>query len=193
MAIQTRVNLRNAFTQGRRPKQQEFWDWLDSFYHKTEDVIKTGGWQFRSFFKDLRAEGKAITTGGFSIIEIPPGVTKIKKIRVTGRGTGFPFNITTSLVYACDKLIPALNGVASTGNPFPLNFFLYPIMGLGSNPAASFVINSPVAAFGQTFDFATIPKDVTMDFTEARLLMLTIVTTGTFGANDYVYYGLEYE
>src|SRR5215204_2034504 len=193
MAIKLRGDLKNLFLTGRRPKQQDFHDWLESFYHKTEDPIKAGGWQYRSFLKDLRAEGKAIpTTGGFSIIEIPLNVTKVKKIRVTGKGTGFPFTITTSLIYACDKLIPALNGAASTGNPFPLNFFLYPIMGAGANPAASFVINSPAAAFGQTFDFSTIPKDVTMDFVEARFFMLTIITTGTFAANDFVYYGLEY-
>ena len=196
MPIKSRADLNISFTQGKRPKQQEFWDWQDSYYHKGEDTIKVGGWHSRSFLKDLRADGKAITNGGFSIIEIPVGVTRLKSIYVTGRGTGAPFTITTSLVYACDKLIPPLNGAASAGNPFPTNFFLYPIIGLGSNPAATYVINSATANFGPgllPFDITAIPKNVVMEFVQWRFLMLTIATSGTFTAADYVYCGLEYE
>ncbi|HET6994616.1 MAG TPA: hypothetical protein VFI06_06525 [Chitinophagaceae bacterium] len=196
MPIKSRADLNNSFTQGKRPKQQEFWDWQDSFYHKGEDTIKIGGWQSRSFLKDLRADGKPIASGGFSIIEIPVGVKKLKSIFVTGRGTGAPFTITTSLVYACDLPIPALNGAPSSGNPFPNNFFLYPIIGLGANPAASYVINAAAPVFGMglpPFDITAIPKDVVMEFKQWRFLMLTITTSGSFGAADFVYCGLEYE
>ena len=192
MAIKSRADLKISFTQGRRPKQQEFWDWQESFYHKTEDPIKIGGWQSRSFLKDLRADGKSPTTGGFSIIDIPPSVTKLKKFSITGRGTGAPFTISTALVYACDKSIPPMNPVASGGVPYPTSFFLYPIIGAGSNPPLAINIVSPAAAFSQTLDIAAV-RDVTLDFTIARFFTLTIQTTGTFGANDYVYYSFEYE
>jgi hypothetical protein len=194
MAIKSRGSLQGFFTTGQRPKQQEFWDWLDSFYHKIEDPIKVGGWQVRSFLKDLRAEGTALTTGGFTMLEIPVSVTRLKRIRVFGKGTGFPFNITTSLVYFSDKLIPALNGVPSSGIPMGSGFFEYPIIGLGSNPAASFVISSPLGTFDALFDFSIIPKDVILDFIQVRNLQLTIKTSGTFTTGtDFVYCGLEYE
>lgn len=38
MAQQTRSNLKNLFQTGDKPTQQNFADWLDSFYHK-EDTI----------------------------------------------------------------------------------------------------------------------------------------------------------
>src|SRR5450759_2748143 len=118
MAIKSRADLKVSFTQGRRPKQQEFWDWQESYYHKTEDAIKVGGWQFKSFLKELRAEGTAITTGGFCILDIPFGVSKLKSVRVMGKATPnvASFTITTSLSYFSDKLVPSLNGVPATGN-----------------------------------------------------------------------------
>ena len=200
MAIQPRGFLRTQFTQGRRPKQQDFWDWLDSFYHKGEDTIKTAGWQFRSFFKDLRAEGVAITTGGVTVVDIPSGATRLKKIRVLGKGTPSPapFTITTSLVYYSDKNVPGLNGVPSSGNPFPTNFFAHFLLGFSSVPPATFTIVTPGPQFDGTFDFASIPKDVFMDFIQARFLVLTIrITSGSFPNTaldpSYVYYGLEFE
>jgi hypothetical protein len=209
MAIKSRADLKISFTKGRRPKQQEFWDWQESYYHKTEDPIKIGGWQFRSFFKDMRAEGITITTngvgsttGGSSAIDIPMGVTRLKRIRVMGRGTpavaATPFTITTSLVYFSDKNLPALNGVVSTGNPFPTTMFAHFLLGINSIPLTNFTINTVGPQFDGIFDFATIPKDVFMDFTQARSLVLTIrITNGTFPNTavdpSYIYCGLEYE
>lgn len=194
MAIKSRADLKISFTQGRRPKQQEFWDWQESYYHKTEDTIQLGGSQSRSFLKDLRADGKAPAQGGFSIIDIPLSVTKLKKFSISGKATGAPFIITVGLVYACDKSIAAMNPVPSNGTVFPTNFFLYPILGLGSNPPIPVTINSATPAFSQMVDIAAI-RDVTMDFTQARFfqLSITIPLPATFGPNDYVYYGLEFE
>jgi hypothetical protein len=197
MAIKSRADLKVSFTQGRRPKQQEFWDWQESYYHKTEDPITIAGWQFKSFLKELRAEGTAITSGGFSILDIPFGVTKLKAVRVMGRATtgGPQFSITTSLTYFSDKLVASLNGVPATGNPMPATFFAHFLLGTGSVPPATFKITTPGPAFDGTFDFSTIPKDIPLDFTSARFLMLTIkITTGSFVAgSDNLYYGLQYE
>ncbi len=200
MAIKSRGDLKNKFLTGLRPKQQDFHDWLESFYHKVEDPIKLAGWQFRSFFKDLRAEGTAITTGGSSVIDIPAGATRLKRIRVLGRGTPAPapFTITTSLVYFSDKNIPALNGVPSIGNPFPTTFFAHFLLGISSVPLTNFTIVTAGPQFDGTFDFATIPKDVFMDFIQARFLVLTIrITSGSFPNTaadpSYVYYGFEFE
>lgn len=197
MAIKSRADLKISFTQGRRPKQQEFWDWQDSFYHKTEDPIKTAGWQFKSFLKELRAEGTAITNGGTTILEIPFGVSKLKAVRVFGKATpgGAQFTIKISLAYFSDKLVPSLNGVPATGNPMPASFFGHPLLGTGTAPAVNFKITTAGPSFDGTFEFSTIPKDVILDYTAARFLMLTInITTGTFVAgSDNLYYGLQFE
>ncbi len=37
MAIRERNNLKTWFQTGNYPTQDQFWDWLDSFVHKTED------------------------------------------------------------------------------------------------------------------------------------------------------------
>ncbi|KAA2244560.1 hypothetical protein F0L74_00870 [Chitinophaga agrisoli] len=39
MAIRERNNLKNWFQTGKYPTQDQFWDWLDSFVHKTEDKL----------------------------------------------------------------------------------------------------------------------------------------------------------
>ena len=41
MAKQTIAYLKNLFTTGKRPTQQHFWDWLDSFVHKDDQVTAT--------------------------------------------------------------------------------------------------------------------------------------------------------
>jgi len=40
MAQQTRNQLKQWYITGAYPTQQQFWDWLDSFWHKTEDAIQ---------------------------------------------------------------------------------------------------------------------------------------------------------
>lgn len=40
MAIRERNNLKNWFLTGNYPIQEQCWDWLDSFVHKTEDQIE---------------------------------------------------------------------------------------------------------------------------------------------------------
>lgn len=202
MAIKSRVDLKASFTKGKRPKEQEFWDWQESYYHKVEDPIKVGGWQFRSFFKDLRAEGLTILNGGLAVVDIPLGVTRLKRIRVFGKGTitapALSFTITVSLQYYSDKLIPSLNGVPSPGNPFPSTFFAHPLLGLGTVPPLNFTIVSATPAFDSIVDFTAIPKDLFLDFIAVRFFRLGItIATGTFpntaGDPSYVYYGLEYE
>jgi len=203
MAVQLRSNLRNSFTAGKRPKQQEFWDWLDSFYHKTEDAIKTTGWQFRSFFKDLRADGvtfpAAGITSGTTIIDIPFGATTLKKIRVFGRATATvpPFTISVVLTYFSDLKIISLSGVNSTGNPFPTaGFFAHFLTGPASIPLLTFNITTAGPEFSQVFDFVAVGKIIPLDFTQVRFLALTIsIANGKFSPPDpnYVYYGFEYE
>ncbi|MBC9915007.1 hypothetical protein [Chitinophaga varians] len=39
MAIQSRNKLKSWFQTGAYPTQVQFWEWLDSFLHKTEDQI----------------------------------------------------------------------------------------------------------------------------------------------------------
>jgi len=36
MAIRTIDYLKEKFTNGLKPPQEDFWDWLDSFFHKTD-------------------------------------------------------------------------------------------------------------------------------------------------------------
>lgn len=38
MAIQTVDQLKQWFETGDYPTQQQFWDWLDSFFHKTDTI-----------------------------------------------------------------------------------------------------------------------------------------------------------
>src|SRR6185503_10182605 len=98
MAVLSRGVLKPLFTKGQRPKEQHFHDWLDSFYHKTEDAINISGWMFRSFFKDLRADGNPITNGGISMIDIPLSASRLRAVRVFGNGQrtvlANPFTIT---------------------------------------------------------------------------------------------------
>jgi hypothetical protein len=195
MAIKSKIELNAAFAKGKRPKEEDFRNWQDSYYHKVEDPIKVSGWMFRSFLKDLRSEGVAITTGGFTVLEIPFGVKKLKKLRVLGRATLVPgpLALTVSVQYYSDKQIASLGGVPSTGNPFPTTMFAHPLVGNGAS--SSFVISSAVAQFDQTLDFTLIPKDVDMDFIAVRFLVLTIqLAGGNFvQGSSNVYYGFEYE
>lgn len=39
MAIQERNKLKSWFVTGAYPVQNQFWDWLDSYIHKSEDQI----------------------------------------------------------------------------------------------------------------------------------------------------------
>ena len=38
MAIQTRSSIKNWFKTTLKPSQQQFWDWLDSFWHKQDEI-----------------------------------------------------------------------------------------------------------------------------------------------------------
>lgn len=38
MAIQTRSSIKNWFKTTLKPTQQQFWDWLDSFWHKQDEI-----------------------------------------------------------------------------------------------------------------------------------------------------------
>lgn len=38
MAIQTRSSIKNWFKTTFKPTQQQFWDWLDSFWHKQDEI-----------------------------------------------------------------------------------------------------------------------------------------------------------
>ncbi|RTL47467.1 MAG: hypothetical protein EKK39_14280 [Sphingobacteriales bacterium] len=40
MAQQSRNQLKQWYITGAYPTQQQFWDWLDSFWHKTADAIQ---------------------------------------------------------------------------------------------------------------------------------------------------------
>jgi hypothetical protein len=195
MAIKSKIDLNAAFSKGKRPKEDDFRNWQDSYYHKVDDTIKLTGWMFRSFLKELRAEGiTPITTGGFSVLDIPFSVTKLNKIRVLGRAAVAPgpLKLIISAQYFSDKLIPSLNGVPSTGNPLPTSMFAHPLVGLGT--AIPFEINTPGPGFDQTFDFASIPKNVTLEYNDIRFMVLSIALTGgQFNAANNVYYGFEYE
>ena len=39
MATQGRSILKSWFSAGKKPPESQFWDWIDSFWHKTEDSI----------------------------------------------------------------------------------------------------------------------------------------------------------
>lgn len=39
MAIRERNKLKNWFKTGDYPNQEQFWDWIDSFLHKSEDQV----------------------------------------------------------------------------------------------------------------------------------------------------------
>jgi hypothetical protein len=39
MAIRERNNLKSWFQTGKYPTQDQFWDWIDSFVHKSEDQL----------------------------------------------------------------------------------------------------------------------------------------------------------
>lgn len=39
MAIRERNNLKTWFQTGKYPTQDQFWDWIDSFVHKSEDKV----------------------------------------------------------------------------------------------------------------------------------------------------------
>ncbi|PTT43715.1 hypothetical protein DBR28_00045 [Chryseobacterium sp. HMWF028] len=34
----SKINLRNLFAKGQKPKQEAFWNWIDSFWHKDEEI-----------------------------------------------------------------------------------------------------------------------------------------------------------
>lgn len=67
MAKQSKTNLRRWFETDDKPDQQQFWDWLDSYYHKDEGVILSqvvglGGGKFQLQFSD----GQTITINATS-------------------------------------------------------------------------------------------------------------------------------
>ena len=205
MAQQPKSILRNQFLTGKRPKQQDFHDWLDSYYHKTDDPIKITGWTFRSFLKELRAEGSAITNGGASMVDIPISATVLKGIRVFGNGTkpaNVGFTVTVSLLFFSDKQIAALNGVPNDIPQIPIGagFFRHALIGNLTAPSFTFIITvapsvPTEAPFDATLDLTA--KNFNLDFTTVRFFRLTIAATTniTFQpvTNNSCYYGLQYE
>lgn len=199
MAIKTRSELNIAFAKGKRPKEQDFKDWQESYYHKDEDAIQVTGWTLRSFFKDLRAEGLAITAGGTVYVDIPVAATRLNKFRIIGKGTGVPpgatFTINVNLGFFSDTSVLNLNPITiTTNNPLPNGNFFHPLLGA---PATLFNTTS-TQIFDKTFDFVANGINVMLNFSQVRFLRLTVsIVSGQFPNTladpSYVYYGLEFE
>ena len=207
MPIQPRSVLRPLFSRGQRPKEQHFHDWLDSFYHKLEDTINVNGWVFRSFLKDLRAEGTIpFTNAGTAMIDIPFSVSRLKAIRVFGNGQrgnpALPLTITISLLYLSDLQIAPLNGVPNDIPQLPQGaaggFFRHALIGNLTVPLLTFPIVSPPAPGGLFDGTLTFPgTGIPLNFTTTRFFRLQVETTSniTFiqANNNYVYYGFQFE
>jgi hypothetical protein len=63
MAIKLVDELKQFFMTGKKPTQQQFWDWLDSFRHKNEKI----------YFSDLAPELQAMFNSFAPTIALPPG------------------------------------------------------------------------------------------------------------------------
>lgn len=77
MAIQTRDQLKQWFETGDKPTQQQFWDWLDSYFHKTDGIAMADitGLVAALLLKADKSdfEGQLIAMDGPYIFTIPAG------------------------------------------------------------------------------------------------------------------------
>jgi hypothetical protein len=79
MAIKSVNDLKSFFETGDKPTQQQFWDWLESFFHKQEGIAISDVTNLQNTLNS-KAEGSAINAltpilldEGQSSIEIPAG------------------------------------------------------------------------------------------------------------------------
>lgn len=83
MAVQIRSVIKNWFRTSLKPTQQQFWDWIDSFVHKS-DIIPTANVDGLDDVlnslptnEELQAvqdlQPKAVTSNGSGTYEVPAG------------------------------------------------------------------------------------------------------------------------
>ena len=54
MAQQSRSTLKNWFKTGLKPLQNQFWDWIDSYWHKDDEIPQSSVQGLEAEINDLR-------------------------------------------------------------------------------------------------------------------------------------------
>ena len=62
MALRERNKLKGWFQTGAYPTQEQFWDWMDSFLHKTEDAVTIDNISGLRTLLDNKADFEAFNT-----------------------------------------------------------------------------------------------------------------------------------
>lgn len=101
MALQPISVLKNWFKTGAKPLQQQFWDWMDSFWHKSEAIPSDSVSGLNDLFirvDDLEtaATGKVVLTGSTTSItyQIPAG--KLLEKAVVKSTATMTFTVSTA-------------------------------------------------------------------------------------------------
>lgn len=56
MAIVSKAQLKNWFRNGLKPAQEQFWNWMDSFWHKDEKIPSSSIDGLESYFNDIASD-----------------------------------------------------------------------------------------------------------------------------------------
>lgn len=83
MAIRERNKLKGWFQTGAYPTQEQFWDWMDSFLHKTEDAVTIDNISGLRTLLDNKADFEAFNTLYQAFNEVAGSMKKIWRTDVT--------------------------------------------------------------------------------------------------------------
>lgn len=83
MAIRERNKLKGWFQTGAYPTQDQFWDWMDSFLHRSEDAIGIDNIAGLRTLLDSKADFEAFNTLYQRFLEIAGSMKKIWRTDVT--------------------------------------------------------------------------------------------------------------
>ena len=103
MPVQTIATIKNWFRTGLKPTQQQFWDWLDSFVHKTDSIDQTqvngltttlAGLATTASVDELKGQSTTISTST-GTIALPAG-TILAKLRIKSNSAIAALNVGTT-------------------------------------------------------------------------------------------------
>lgn len=88
MGQQTIPVLKEKFSNGKTPPQEDFWDFIESYWHKSEKIPATAVFEFDELLKELLLERRiTITTQGTEHRMLIAEVMTIYQIASIGLGS----------------------------------------------------------------------------------------------------------
>lgn len=127
MPQQTRTTLKSWFETGDKPTQQQFWDWIDSFFHLTDPIAQssvtglTAALNEKASQASVDALAPVILDGSGSTVNYSSGGGRIlHKVRIKSTSAITSLNIGTSV--GGSQILAAENVAANNASIITLDF-----------------------------------------------------------------------